>query len=403
MYQYSLSWYINLFLQSINDSAKTDSMSKRLEILKSHFTYSLYCNICRSLFKKDKLLFSLILCVGILRGKKEIDNDEWMFLLTGGLAFDSKIPPNPAADWLRDRAWSEANKLSAFSVFSGFAEDLAANINNWEILYNSNEPTKQKLPGKWDSTLDSFQKLLIVRIIRPDKLVPAVLQFVEEKMGPKYVEPPPFDLVASYADSNCCAPLIFVLSPGTDPMASLLKFAEMKNIPAGKLQTISLGQGQGPIASAMIKQATKVGSWVVLQNCHLAVSWLPTLEKICEEFMPETTSKEFRLWLTSYPSPYFPVSLLQNGVKMTNEPPAGIRANLLRSYQSDPLSDEAFFKGMKVEMERPWDKLVFGLCFFHALVQERRNFGPLGWNIPYEFNESDLRISLRQLHKVLIY
>ncbi|KAJ3333612.1 Dynein heavy chain 7, axonemal [Blyttiomyces sp. JEL0837] len=397
MYQYSLTWFIDLFISGIAMSNKSSVLKRRLKNLESYFTYSLYCNVCRSLFEKDKLLFSFLLCFAILKSKNEINMAEFQFLNTGGVGLGAPSHPNPDPSWLSDKAWAEICRLSDLAGFNGLKEDFKP--SDWRPFTECVDTSEYPIPAKWASVVTDFQKLLLVRVLRPEKIVPAVQEFVKIKLGHKFIEPPTFDLAGSYEDSSCRSPLIFVLSPGVDPMSQLLKFADDKGFGGSKIQSISLGQGQGPIAASMIKEAQKIGTWVVLQNCHLAVSWMGTLEKIVDDMSTASVHKDFRLWLTSYPSDKFPASILQIGVKMTNEPPKGIKANILKSYVSDPIADEKFFTSCSKAAE--WEKLLFGLCTFHAIVQERRNFGPLGWNVPYEFNESDMRISMRQLKMFL--
>ncbi|CAK9833026.1 Dynein axonemal heavy chain 3 [Anthophora retusa] len=397
MYQYSLPWFIHLYEMSIVNSEPSKNLTTRINNLNTYFTASIYRNVCRSLFEKDKLIFSFVLCIGLKRAAGEVEESLWSFLLAGDVALDNPYP-NPDPSWLSEKSWNVVVQATKLSGLERLKSSFEKQTSQWKDYYDLSNPQEEPFPQPFENTSESLVKLVILKCIRPDKLVAAVRMFVIHNMGQSFVEPPPFDLQACYNDSNNVTPLIFILSPGSDPMAGLIRFSDDYGV--SNLMTISLGQGQGPIAANMIDTGIKSGEWVVLQNCHLAISWMKELDRICSEvIVPESTHLKFRLWLTSYPSKDFPVSILQNGVKMTNEPPKSLKNNLLRSYLTDPISDMKFFNSCTKIIE--WRNLLFALCFFHAVIQERRNFGPLGWNIPYEFNESDLRISILQLQLFL--
>lgn len=122
---------------------------------------------------------------------------------------------------------------------------------------------------------------------------------------------------------------------------------------------------------------------------------MPILDALIEGISPFET--KFRIWMTAMPCEHIPVNILQNGVKLTIEPPKGLKNNIMNSYAiMDPKEFDAF------EKEVPFKCLMWGLCFFNAMILERRKYGPLGWNIPYQFSNSDLLISQAQLQDFLM-
>jgi len=312
--------------------------------------------------------------------------------LAGGIQRPKELE-NPCPQWVSERMWGDLLTLEALTSFDGISSDFGNHLEGYKRIFDSPEPHKQPLPEPWHSRLNSFQRIIILKCLRPDKVTNALQDFVAENTGQRFIEPQTADLHLVFKDSSPSTPLIFVLSVGTDPAADLYKFAEEMKF-SKKLSPISLGQGQGPKAEAMMRTAMERGLWVFFQNCHLAPSWMPSLERLVEQVDPEHVHKDFRLWLTSMPSPRFPVMILQNGSKMTVEPPRGIKANLLKSYST--ITED--FLAACPEKAETFKMLLFALCLFHAVALERRKFGPLGFNIPYEFTDGDLRICMSQVN-----
>jgi len=414
MYQYSLEFFVSLIKMRLRDSEKNDNIQERIKILLKDFTRFMYVNICRGLFEDHKLLFSFLITAQILRNhghadyisRPKISPNEWLFFLRGleagkGLLSDEEyeVPEPPSfmehVPWAKLDTLERISDLSTDSKFKGLCQAIQ-NDPAWSVFIQDDFMYTKPLPGSWATKFSKFQELLIIKSLRENFLSYSIKNFVQDELGQMFIESPPFDLLGCFNDSVSTTPLIFILSSGADPTDYLLKLAKDKSY-TERLHFISLGQGQGPKAERLINLGRESGDWVCLQNCHLATSWMGALERIQENQDPNQIDQDYRLWLTSMPSPAFPVPVLQTGIKITNEPPKGVRANLMRTFAE---IDETVWESCTAK-PREFKKLLFALAFFHSVILERRKFGPIGWNIPYEWMDSDFQVSREQVKMYL--
>jgi len=404
MYQYSLNGFKRIFDKTVRYLNSSDDIKQRIVEINKKFTKDYYDFTCRSLFEKDKLLFTFLMVCQILMGEqnpsdKKIDPSEFRFLLAGPSGdLEITYPDNPT-NWISPNDWrtfySQIYGMSKLNKnMSGIDQFLLTNHQKFKEYYDSPRNEFTPLPEPFESELTEFQKLILVKAVRSDKLINCMLQFVEKNLGKEFTEPPTFELEKSYKESNFTIPLLFVLSTGSDPQSEFNQLAENEG---KKVEVVSLGRAMDKVALSKIEDMKVKGGWVILQNCHLALSFMPKLEDAIEQLQTNAAvDPNFRLWLTSMSSKDFSINVLKNSIKITMEPPKGLKANLQRQFAN--IREEELEGCTKPEIFKTF---FFSLCFFHAIVQDRRKFGPIGWNVKYDFTNEDLKVSRQQLKNFL--
>jgi len=403
MYNSSLGQFLQLFDYSIDNSDKAPQPSKRVENIVKYLTYHVYRYVNRGLFEKDKVTFELMVCFNIMvRDSKISPADIAIFLKAGSTLDVTERSPHRFMD---DTAWNNCRALSKH-VFQGetvpFFKELTQNIDRnesvWKAFIEGSAHERQTVPDfserlLSDKELGPFLYLCLMRCLREDRTLVAATQFINDKLGPEYVAPVTDSIESIWNESLPLVPVLFLLSAGADPTSSIDEFSKKKK--KVYCDKVSMGEGQDKYADESIKNGMITGTWTILQNCHLGLQFMQYLDSFLVQ-EHAGMNPDFRLFITCEPSNRFPLGLLQKCIKVTNEPPKGIKAGLHKTYTT--IINQDFMD--KIE-HRNWGALVYAVCWTHSIVQERRKFGPLGWCVPYEYNNSDLEASLMFVEKYL--
>eukprot|EP00903_Cladosiphon_okamuranus_P015249 g14093.t1 len=378
-----------------------EELAARCVVLVDAVTTTVFNYVRRGLFERDKLTVATMLTLKILVNDGILAQEEVDYLVMSKASMD---PGNmgPLGEWLPETIWPKLKSLERIKRFQNIGDAMQSDSDDWQAWFDDEKADQAKLPGEFEKSLNAFDRLILLRAMRPDRVSTALAKWIGQTMGMNYVLQQPYNMAETYVETSPATPMFFVLFPGVDPTPWVESLARTLDITTenGKFINISMGQGQEKPAEGVVERFARDGGWVLLQNCHLMQSWVPSLERLLE-IVQQGAHETFRCFISAEPPPMasmknMPESLMQSCIKVANEAPADIKSNLTRAW--------ANFDQEKIDScNKPteYKACLFSLCWFHSIVLGRRRFGPQGWSRPYSFNTGDLTICANVLGSYL--
>jgi dynein heavy chain 1, cytosolic len=396
LYHLSLNFFMNIIFDVLNKDQELLKISKseydqRLKLITHKIFVKVYRNVSRGLLESDKLVFALrLLKIRLGNGCEE----ELELLLRGSSLLSESSTQTFLEGRISGRQAKEIVTLSQTEIFNELPRHLIQYKSTWIEFLDSPQP-EEKIPEGWakiNPRYDSFHsevakivlEMKLLLLLRPDRFLLKANKLISFVLGDDLLASNVVDLgKVVLEESSPKSPLLLCSAPGFDPSQKVDKLVKDLN---KRCTSVAIGSAEGfEIAEKAINTASKAGTWVLLKNVHLAPQWLVELEKKIHRLQP---NENFRLFLTMEIHPRVPSTLVRISNTFVFEPPAGIKASLIRSFKT-VLSQE---KTDRSPAER--SRLHFLLSWFHAVLGERLRYTPIGWTKVYEFGEADQRCTL---------
>jgi len=373
--RFSLDNFRYIYTKSIEQDKKQEQEKSEIRIKKllEKVTKKLANFFARGLFRKEREIYVFYLICAIQKSEFDINEKSWKYFLMQQSKIQIEIP-NILSKLISDDNWGILFDMDRnLSQFSGIMSSIAMNQGKWENYIKKNE---SKIPcGFEEKIITEFDKLLLCKIMKNDKLNEEIREYIKKSKLPIYADFNTNFIEDAFLDSRKASPILLIYKNNQIPVKSaveMIRELAVKYKFNEKLTTFSMGNEQGLLARRIIQTAEVKGEWALIENLNHSGIWLNELESLIEQMkeLKTTILDDFRAFITYSGNLDFNELLLkqftiENSIKVAIENTCGLKEILLQNAQ-------ILFTDNKIPSKKPseFKKILIGLSIFHGIIYE---------------------------------